>query len=74
MYYISNTLSILGSWERIVYCILSYSMATLKHRKTRSIMLRCNTCSVLIFANGMLAQEQIKRLADYEFKTNGTIM
>lgn len=66
---ISNTLSIFRSWERIVHCILCNSMATLKPTKTRRIMLRCNTCGVLLFANGMLAQEQIKRLVvDYRFK------
>lgn len=65
--YISNRLD-LRSWERIVYCILCKSMATLKPTKTGRVMLRCNTCGVLLFANGILAQDQIKRLADYQFK------
>lgn len=60
-------MSFMRSWERIVYCILCNSMATLKPTKTGRIMLRCNTCGVLLFANGMLAQEHIKMLPDYRF-------
>ncbi|MGA7900194.1 MAG: hypothetical protein WCA39_15175 [Nitrososphaeraceae archaeon] len=45
-------------------------MATLKLTKTGRIMLRCNTCGAIVFANGMLAQEQIKRLPDYQFKNH----
>ena len=45
-------------------------MATLKLTKTGRIMLRCNTSGTIVFANGMLAQEQIKRLPDYQFKNH----
>ena len=50
-------------------CVLLFcnSMAVLKPTKTGRIMLRCNTCSALVFANGILSQQRIKRLRDYIF-------
>jgi hypothetical protein len=66
--YISK-LSVIHSWERYVYCLFCNSMATLKPTKTGRIMLRCNTRSALIFANGMLSQQRIQMLKDYVFTT-----
>ena len=42
-------------------------MATMKSTKTGRIMLRCNTWSALVFANGLLSQERIKTLKDFTF-------
>jgi len=64
--YYSN-LSIIEPWERTVHCLFCNSMATLKPTKTRRIMLRCNTCSTLVFANGAYSQRRIKTLRDFRF-------
>ena len=60
-------MSIIDSWERAVHCLFCNSMATLKPTKTRRIMLRCNTCSTLVFANGAYSQQRIKTLRDFRF-------
>jgi len=59
--YYSN-ISIITSWERYVYCLFCNAMATLKPTNTRRIMLRCNTCGALVFANGILSQQRIQKL------------
>ena len=64
--YYSN-LSIVDSWERTVHCLFCNSMATLKPTKTRRIMLRCNICGILAFANGLISQQRIQTLKDYRF-------
>jgi hypothetical protein len=64
--YYSN-MSTIDSWERTVHCLFCTSMATLKPTKTRRIMLRCNICGALVFANGILSQQRIKTLKDYRF-------
>jgi hypothetical protein len=46
-----SKLNVLNSWELYVYCPLCNYLATLKPAKTRKLMVRCNTCSILIFAN-----------------------
>ena len=53
-------LSLIDPWERIVYCLFCNSMATLKPTKTGRIMLRCNTCGALVFANSLLSQNIIR--------------
>ena len=60
-------MSAIDSWERTVYCLFYNSMATLKPTKTRRIMLRCNTCSALVFANELLSQQRIQTLRDFRF-------
>ena len=55
-----NKLTVIDFWERIVYCLFCNSMATLKPTKTGCIMLRCNTCGALVFANGILSQQRIQ--------------
>ena len=60
-------MTVLDSWERIVYCLFCNSMATFKPTKTGRIMLRCNTCGALVFANGILSQKQIMKVRDYQF-------
>ena len=64
--YYSN-MSTIDSWERTVHCLFCNSMATLKPTKTRRIMLRCNVCGVLVFANGIYSQQRIQTLKDYRF-------
>ena len=64
--YYSN-MSIIDPWERYVHCLFCNSMATLKPTKTRRIMLRCNTCGALVFANGIFSQQRIKTLRDFRF-------
>jgi len=42
-------------------------MATLEPTKTGRIMLRCNTCGALVFANGLFSQQRIRTLRDFRF-------
>jgi len=60
-------LTVINSWERTVHCLFCNSMATLKPTKTGRVMLRCNTCGALVFANGLLSQQRIKTLRDFRF-------
>ncbi|MGA7898203.1 MAG: hypothetical protein WA395_02610 [Nitrososphaeraceae archaeon] len=62
-------MSVIDSWERRVYCLFCDPMATLKPTKTRRIMLRCNTCGALVFANGSLSQQKIRMLKDIVFRS-----
>jgi len=64
--YFSN-MSVVESWERTVHCLFCNSMATLKPTKTRRIMLRCNTCGALVFANWLFSQQRIRTLRDFRF-------
>ena len=64
--YYSN-LYIIDSWERTVHCLFCNSMATLKSTKTKRIMLRCNVCGSLVFANRILSQQRIMTLKDFRF-------
>ena len=61
-------MTITDSWERIVYCLFCNSMASMKPTKTDHIMLRCNTCGGLVFANGIISQQRIKMLKDFIFR------
>ena len=61
-------MSVIESWERYVHCLFCNAMATLKPTKTRRIMLRCNTCNALIFANGIISQQRIQTLRDFVFR------
>jgi hypothetical protein len=54
-------------WNRIVYCPFCNWMATLKPTKTNKLMLRCNNCTLLIFANGTLSQQKLLMLPKYQF-------
>jgi len=60
-------LTVLDPWERTVYCLFCNSMATLEPTKTGRIMLRCNTCGALVFANGLFSQQRIRTLRDFRF-------
>lgn len=62
-----SKLNVLNSWELYVYCPLCNYLATLKLTKTRKLKVRCNTCSILIFANCLLSQENVKGLRDFGF-------
>jgi len=63
--YFSRTAYVINTWERYIYCLFCNAMATLKPTKTSRIMLRCNTCKVLVFANGIISQQRIKMLKDF---------
>jgi len=62
-----SKLSVVDPWERTVHCLFCNSLATLKPTKTIRIMLWCNTCGVLVFANGLLSQQRIQKLRDFIF-------
>jgi len=65
--YFSRTAYVIDIWERYIYCLFCNAMATLKPTKISRIMLRCNTCEVLVFANGIISQQRIKMLKDFIF-------
>ena len=67
-YYIIVTCQLLTYGNDTVHCLFCNAMATLKPTKTRRIMLRCNTCSALIFANGIISQQRIQTLRDFIFR------
>jgi hypothetical protein len=52
----SNDASIDRSWKRTVACPLCNFGATVKVIKTDNLVLRCDSCHALIFANGTLSQ------------------
>ena len=49
-------------------CPLSFSVeaAELKHTKTLRLMLRCDNCRLLLFANGIFSQEILRNLPNYQ--------
>ena len=49
-------------FRRDVHCPLCSYPSTLKSTKTNRLMLRCDNCKVLMFANGHLSQTQLKAL------------
>ena len=61
----NNHASIDRSWKRNVVCPLCSFGATVKVTKTDNLVLRCDTCHALIFANGTLSQQRLGLLPDY---------
>ena len=57
-----DTFSFPAKW---VHCLICNSIATLKGTKTRHLMLRCDYCGVLIYANQPLSQQRLVNLPDY---------
>jgi hypothetical protein len=53
-------------WIRSVRCVLCGSMATLKPTKTARLVLRCDYCGLLLFANKEVAQQILLRLPFYQ--------
>ncbi len=51
-----------NEFKRSVHCPLCSYPSTLKSTKTNRLMLRCDNCKVLIFANAHLSQTQLKAL------------
>jgi hypothetical protein len=51
---------------RSVHCILCRGAAELKHTKTLRLMLRCDNCGMLLFANRMFSQEMLRNLPDFQ--------
>jgi hypothetical protein len=52
-------------FQRSVRCVLCYGHATLKSTKTSRLMLRCDRCKCLLFANSTNSQGILMNLADY---------
>jgi hypothetical protein len=52
-------------WIRSVRCVLCGSMATLKPTKTARLVLRCDYCGLLLFANKERAQQILLGLTQY---------
>lgn len=52
-------------WARSVRCILCGSNATLKPTKTTRLVLRCDNCGILLFANKEASQDRLLRLPTY---------
>jgi hypothetical protein len=59
--------SINRSWKRKVVCPLCNFCATVKVTKTDNLVLRCDTCHALIFANDTLSQQRLGLLPDYVY-------
>ena len=55
----------MNSELRRVHCLICNMLTILKPTKTKHIMLRCNNCNVLIYANGGLSQQRLISLNDY---------
>jgi hypothetical protein len=55
--------------QRVNSCFFNVgqSRSTLKPTKTNKLMLRCNNCTLLIFANGRLSQQKLLMLPNYQF-------
>jgi len=47
---------------RSIRCPICQSSASLKGTKTNHLMLRCDFCRVIIFANGPYSQDWLSRL------------
>jgi hypothetical protein len=53
-------------WVRSVRCVLCGSTATLKPTKTARLVLRCDYCGLLLFANKERAQQILLGLPSYQ--------
>ena len=51
---------------RSVHCILCRGAAELRQTKTIRLMLRCDNCRLLLFANGMVSQQILRNLPNYQ--------
>lgn len=51
--------------HRTIACLLSNLPAVVKPTKTNRLVLRCDNCGMLLFANGEDAQERLSGLPDY---------
>lgn len=55
----------MSSFEKYVYCPLCRNgWSVLKYTKTRHLMLRCDECKVLIFANSPDSQDELLRVCN----------
>jgi len=61
-----DNMSVGIGWVRSVRCVLCGSMATLKPTKTTRLVLRCDYCGLLLFANKEVAQQILLRLPSYQ--------
>jgi len=50
---------------RLVHCLLCNSIATVKPTRTKKLMLRCDNCRLLVFANAQESQWKLSMLPDY---------
>jgi hypothetical protein len=60
------TMDLAQQWERSVYCPFCRSIARLKPTKTNKLMLRCDGCGLLAFANAKYSQQYFLSLHDYQ--------
>ncbi len=52
-------------FEKYVYCPLCRSgWSILKYTKTQHLMLRCDECKLLIFANSLDSQDELLRICN----------
>ena len=51
--------------HRTIACLLCNLPAVVKPTKTNRLVLRCDNCGMLLFANGEDAQERLSGLPDY---------
>jgi transcription elongation factor Elf1 len=51
--------------DRTVHCILCNLQAVMKPTKTNNLMLRCDNCKLLVFANSVDSEDRLSRLPDY---------
>lgn len=57
------------SYEREVHCPLCHSYAILKPTKTGKLVVRCDNCRLLLFANAPLSQEKlVDTVKDFDFE------
>ena len=49
-------------WVKSVQCVLCSSIATLKPTKTARLVLRCDNCGTLLFANKEKGQQLLLRM------------
>jgi len=52
---------------RTVHCLLCNNMATIKRTRTNKLMLRCDNCRFLAFANSEDSQDKLNLLGDYRY-------
>ena len=59
----THQMNFAGSVSRTVRCPSCSSIAEIKLTKTNHLMLRCDFCKILIFANGPLSQAWLTNLS-----------
>lgn len=64
-------MNLLTRSEKLINCPLcNYDWAVIKYTKTEHLMLRCDECKVLLFANSLESEDAILRLCKFTGKQN----